>query len=84
VGPRDVLDAVVKRKIFSPCRESNPKTLIVQPVAKSKSKQPSGGRSCHLTNRLLKPYSNLESCVQFLRERWIPDLKHSAWHSTKH
>jgi hypothetical protein len=33
VGPRAVLDAVVKRKIPSPRRESNPRTLIVQPVA---------------------------------------------------
>jgi hypothetical protein len=33
VGPRAVLDAVVKRKIPSPRRESNPTTPIVQPVA---------------------------------------------------
>jgi hypothetical protein len=33
VGLRAVLDAVVKRKILSPRRESNPKTLIVQPIA---------------------------------------------------
>jgi hypothetical protein len=33
VGPRTVLDAVVKRKIPSPRRESNPRTPIVQPVA---------------------------------------------------
>jgi hypothetical protein len=33
VGPRAVLDAVVKRKISSPRRESNPRTRIVQPVA---------------------------------------------------
>jgi hypothetical protein len=33
VGLRIVLDAVVKRKIPSPRRESNPRTLIVQPVA---------------------------------------------------
>jgi hypothetical protein len=32
-GPRAVLDAVVKRKIPSPQRESNPRTPIVQPVA---------------------------------------------------
>jgi hypothetical protein len=32
VGPRAVLDAVVKRKIPSPRRESNPRTTIVQPV----------------------------------------------------
>jgi hypothetical protein len=33
VGPRAVLDAVVKRKIPSPRRESEPRTPIVQPVA---------------------------------------------------
>jgi hypothetical protein len=33
VGPRAVLDAVVKRKIPSPPRDSNPRTPIVQPVA---------------------------------------------------
>jgi hypothetical protein len=33
VGPRAVLDAVVKRKIPSPGRESNPRTPIVLPVA---------------------------------------------------
>jgi hypothetical protein len=33
VGPRAVLDVVVKRKILSPLRESNPKTPIVQPVS---------------------------------------------------
>jgi hypothetical protein len=32
VSPRTVLDAVVKRKIPSPRRESNPRTPIVQPV----------------------------------------------------
>jgi hypothetical protein len=31
VGPRAVLDAVVKRKIPSRRRESNPRTTIVQP-----------------------------------------------------
>jgi hypothetical protein len=33
VGPRAVLDAVVKRKIPSPRRESNPRTPIVQSIA---------------------------------------------------
>jgi hypothetical protein len=33
VGPRTVLDAVVKKKILSPRWESNPRTPIVQPVA---------------------------------------------------
>jgi hypothetical protein len=33
VGPRAVLDVVVKRKILSSRRESNPRTLIIQPIA---------------------------------------------------
>jgi hypothetical protein len=33
VSPRAVLDAMVKRKIPSPRRESNPRTPILQPVA---------------------------------------------------
>jgi hypothetical protein len=33
VGPIAVLDTVVKRKIPSPHQESNPRTLIVQPVS---------------------------------------------------
>jgi hypothetical protein len=33
VGFRAVLDAMVKRKIPSPRRESNPTTPIVQPIA---------------------------------------------------
>jgi hypothetical protein len=33
VGPRAALDAVVKRKITSPRRQSNPRIPIVQPVA---------------------------------------------------
>jgi hypothetical protein len=38
VGPRVVLDAVVKKKIPSPRRESNPRTPIVKPIAKAKYK----------------------------------------------
>jgi len=33
VGPRAILDVVVKREIPSPCRVSNPRTLIIQPIA---------------------------------------------------
>jgi hypothetical protein len=33
VGPRAILDAVVKRKIPSPRRETNLRTPIVQPIA---------------------------------------------------
>jgi hypothetical protein len=32
VGPRAVLDMVVKRKISSPRQELNPRTPIIQPV----------------------------------------------------
>jgi hypothetical protein len=35
VGPRAVLDAVVKKEIPSPRQESNPRTPIVQPAAQS-------------------------------------------------
>jgi hypothetical protein len=35
MGPRAVLEAVVKRKILSPRRESNSRTPIVQPVVQS-------------------------------------------------
>jgi hypothetical protein len=35
VGPTVGLDAVVKRKIPTPLRESNPRTPIVKPVAQS-------------------------------------------------
>jgi hypothetical protein len=34
-GPRAVLDAVMKRKIPSPRRESNPRIPIVQPIAQN-------------------------------------------------
>jgi hypothetical protein len=35
MGPRAALDAVAKKKIPTPRRESNPRTPIVQPVAQS-------------------------------------------------
>jgi hypothetical protein len=35
MGPGTVLDAVVKRKVPSPHRESNPRTPIVQPKTQS-------------------------------------------------
>jgi hypothetical protein len=33
VGPRAILDVVVKRKIPSPHQESNPRIPIIQPIA---------------------------------------------------
>jgi len=42
VGPRAILDMVVKRKIPSPHQESNPGTPIIQPIAyKGNSLKPS-------------------------------------------
>jgi hypothetical protein len=38
VGPRTVLDTVVKRKIPSPRRESNPRIPIVQPIVEDNIK----------------------------------------------
>jgi hypothetical protein len=35
VGPRAVLDTVVKRKISVSCRKLKPRTRIVQPIAQS-------------------------------------------------
>jgi hypothetical protein len=40
MGHRTVLDAVVKRKIPSPRRESKPRTPIVQPVAQRYTDRP--------------------------------------------
>jgi len=40
VGPTAILDMVVKRKIPSPCQESNPTIPIVQPVAQHYTKIP--------------------------------------------
>jgi hypothetical protein len=55
VGLIAVVDVVVKRKIPSPCQESNPRTPIVQPVAQ------------RYTNRAivaLNPFdNNLNICV---------------------
>jgi hypothetical protein len=45
VGPRSVLDAVVKRKTPNLLRESNPRTPIVQPEMNTKG----GSKSRKLT-----------------------------------
>jgi hypothetical protein len=52
VGPEAVLDVVVKRKIPSPRRESNPKIRIVQPVAQ------------RYTWKTIKTYRNLSGEVK--------------------
>jgi hypothetical protein len=60
VSPRAVLDAVAKRKIPNPHRESNPRTPIVQPVAQRYTDwaiaalplqcNPSNKRNLHITS----------------------------------
>jgi hypothetical protein len=53
MGPRAVLDAVVKRKIPSPRRESNPRTSIVQPIVQSQYRL-----SCHGSKyRIMQTYA---------------------------
>jgi hypothetical protein len=62
VGPRAVLDAVVKRKILSPRRESNPRTSIVQPAAQHKYKNLTAWRTVLIeelmVTRLLRRFPN--------------------------
>jgi hypothetical protein len=54
VGPRAVLNAVVKRKIPSPSRESKPRTPIFQPVAQRYTTE---------LSRLLYIFNSLEIVV---------------------
>jgi hypothetical protein len=48
VGPRTVLDAVVKRKIPIPRRKSNPRTPIVQHIAQRYESYKNRVRTCEL------------------------------------
>jgi hypothetical protein len=48
VGPRAVLDTVVKRKIPSPRRESNPRTPIIQPVAQETNEEGQKSHKLHV------------------------------------
>jgi hypothetical protein len=59
-GLRAVLDAVVKRKIPSPRRESNPRTPIIQPVAQRYTTE---------LSRLLSvyPYNKKQQRVVFVK-----------------
>jgi hypothetical protein len=82
VGPRAGLDAVVKRKISSPRRESNPRTPIAQPVAQSYSECATAAlasRKVGITSALYEPnyipwttvavyfqYGTSSKCVQKL------------------
>jgi hypothetical protein len=74
VGSIAILDVVVKREIPSPCRESNPNTLIVQPVAQSLYRLSYHGSSKKMTFTLfwtevvlvLKKVFNLRDCTECL------------------
>jgi hypothetical protein len=50
MGPRAVVDAVVKRKIPSPCQESNPRTPIVQPIAQRYTDWAVTALICHVVS----------------------------------
>jgi hypothetical protein len=56
MGPRAVLDAVVKRKIPSPRRESNPRTPIAQPVAQRYTDWANNNNNNNNNNKLLYYY----------------------------
>jgi hypothetical protein len=64
VGPRAVLDAMVKRKIPSPRRESNPRTPIVQPVAQRYTDWAIAA--------LVNPYNRIKFLVSILGCRTSP------------
>jgi hypothetical protein len=65
VGPRAVLDAVVKRKIPSPRRESNPRTPIVQPVAQRYTDWAITALTVFTRARQMRP------CVNFLTSSFL-------------
>jgi hypothetical protein len=75
LGPRAVLDAVVKRKIPNLRRESNPRTPIVHPVAQRKWKLQQW-RSTHSARRKCGSTSTLKDALQYtayhikLRTHW--------------
>jgi hypothetical protein len=65
VGPRAVLDAVVKRKIPSPRRDSNPRTLIIQFVAQrhtSELSRPVPRSNNEWSYTFIPPYAFMEWC----------------------
>jgi hypothetical protein len=77
VGPRAVLDAVVKRKIPSPRRESNRRTLIVQPVA-----QPWTWKyyvTCRCTDITLSSWEEMQACNSILPTELSIQLLFSRW-----
>jgi hypothetical protein len=67
VGPRAVLEAVVKRKIPSPRRESNPRTQIIQPVAQRYTE-----RAIAALRRLIN--INIKN-GQYKKRKYVTDIK---------
>jgi hypothetical protein len=66
VGPRAVLDVVVKRKIPSPRRESNPRTPIVQTVTLGCHVQISQARSQRVSVNYLNEVKSRDSSVSIV------------------
>jgi hypothetical protein len=58
VGPRALLNAVVKRKVPSPHGESNPRTPIVQPIAYSLYRCKHSVTRIKFKNYILTVFSN--------------------------
>jgi hypothetical protein len=66
MGPRAILDAVVKRKIPSSHQESNPRTLIIQPVAQHYTPQTCRG-VLYLPKALNEELHNLYASQNIIR-----------------
>jgi hypothetical protein len=81
VGLRAVLDAVVKRNIPSPRRESNPRTPIVQPIAQRYTDWAITAPVCNFKTRnfiMFNPESCLGTCMLLLRLTISVDRKSIA------
>jgi hypothetical protein len=65
VGPRAVLDAVTKRKIPSPRRESNPRTPITQPVVQRYTDDEDDNKNDNNNNNKKKKKKKLKSLCFF-------------------
>jgi hypothetical protein len=79
VGPRAVLDAVVKRKIPSTRLESNPRTPIVQPIAQRYTDWAITSKCIAITGSEINRYNR-----RIAQPVNIHSLKRNCFHSTFH
>jgi hypothetical protein len=80
MGPRTVLDEIVKAKIPSPYRKSNPRTPIVQPVFQHYTDWAITGSGCGcIAPRILELGTRWRSVVSFIPPPLYPQGK-SSWY----